>query len=464
MVAFITTEYRLQLVKDAPSADHEKQETNLLQALYNAGSSLEIDIQKLVRRAFGKAIKLDFTVPQRLILRVGDDFSLIPPDPRDARQPMQQYEKLDDQGDGIRSFVGVATALLATKRNVILIDEPEAFLHPPQAFWIGEFIAEQATSQRQIVLATHSVDLLRGLLSKTTDITILRIDRRDQTNYFNILNANRLRELVNDPLLSSSRVLDGLFYSGVVVVEADSDGRFYQTAFNKRRNNIDVHFVNADNKQTVPRITLLYRDMGVRCVGIVDFDVLNDSAEFKKQLESLEFNEETITSLLTTRDEIAKVAKELPPDKRLEKIREQMTTLLCSLNELQCKAFASDGEAKSEKEKLLSQVERRAREIAASTKNWNELKEEGRAALPVELQSSFDDLWRVCSQKGLFINPCGELESILVHRGIPYTTDKRGWITRALLLLPALEVNDNEYPWQFIKAVQEYLVGMKDKQ
>lgn len=464
MIAFITTDYRLQLVKEAPSAEHERQEGNLLQALYNAGSNLEADIQKWVMRAFGKAIKLDFTVPQRLLLRVGDDFSEIPADPRDARQPMQRYGKLDDQGDGIRSFVGITTALLATKRNVLLIDEPEAFLHPPQAFRIGEFIAEQANSQRQIVLATHSADLLRGLLSKTTDVTILRIDRRDQTNYFNSLDPTRLQELVNDPLLSSARVLDGLFYSGAVVVEADSDGRFYQTASNKRRNNIDLYFVNADNKQTVPRITTLYREMGVQCVGIVDFDVLNNSAEFKQQLEALELDEETITSLLATRDEIAKVAKELPPDDRLEKVREGMAMLLNSLDELRGTDFDSDSEAKTEKEKFLRQVDGRAREIAASTKNWSELKEKGRAALPKELQSSFDDLWRSCSQKGLFINPCGELESMLTHRGIPYIKEKREWITRALSLLPGLEVNDNEYPWQFIKAVQEYLIGTEDLQ
>ena len=462
MVAFINTEYRLQLVKVAASAAHERQEVNLLQALYNAGSTLETDIQKLVKRAFGKEIKLDFTVPQQLLLRVGDDFSSIPPDPRDARHLMQQYEKLDDQGDGIRSFVGITTALLATKRNVLLVDEPEAFLHPPQAFRIGEFIAEQATSQNQMILATHSVDLLRGILSKTTDVTILRIDRRDQTNYFNILDSTRLRELVNDPLLSSARVLDGLFYSGVVVVEADSDGRFYHTASNKRKNNIDLHFVNADNKQTVPRITTLYRDMGVRCVGIVDFDVLNDSAEFKKQLESLECDEESIKSLLVIRDKIAEVAKELPPDERLQKIKEQINSLLASLSVLEVKNFDSDGEAKSEKEKFLSQAERRAREIAASTKNWNELKKQGRAALPTELQSSFDELLEICAKRGLFINPYGELESMLTHRGIPYMTDKREWITRALSLLPGLEVNDSEAPWQFIKAIQEYLVGIEN--
>lgn len=459
MVAFLTTEYRLQLVKEAPSAAHERQEANLLQTFYNAGSSLEKDIQDLVKRAFGKEIKLDFTVPQRLLLRVEDNFSSVPLDPRDARELMQHYDKLDDQGDGIRSFVGIITALLATKRNVFLIDEPEAFLHPPQASRIGEFIAEQANSQRQIFLATHSADLLRGLLSRTTDVTIIRIDRRGETNYFNTLDPERLRDLVNDPLLSSARVLDGLFYSGVVVVEADSDGRFYQTACAKRKNNLDLYFVNADNKQTVPKITTLYRNMGVRCVGIVDFDVLNDSAEFKRQLQAIELSEIDISEMLDIRDRIAQAANELPPDERLNAVRTQMEQLLLSISTIQTKVFNSDNEAKQEKEKLLSQVGSQIRRISASTKNWKEFKEKGRAALPTELQSGFDNLSTRCSQKGLFINPCGELESMLTLQGIAYTAeDKRLWITKALSLLPRLEVNDNEYPWKFIKAVQEYLM------
>ena len=458
MIAFITTEFRLQLVKETISASHEKQETNLLQALYNLGSFPEKEIQKLVKQVFGKEIKLDFTVPQKLLLRVGDDFSSVPPDPRDAKDLMQLYDKLDDQGDGIRSFVGIVTALLTTKRNVILIDEPEAFLHPPQAFRIGEFIAEQSNAKGQIILATHSTDLLRGILSKTTDVTILRVDRKNTTNYFNELDTKRLQELITDPLLSSSRVLDGLFYSGVVVVEADSDGRFYQAACTKRKNNLDLYFVNANNKQTVPKITTLYRNMGVHCVGIVDFDVLNEPEEFKKQLKALELSETDIDNMLNLREKIAKAANELPPDNRLKDIKTQIEKLLSDLNNIQTKAFASDKEAKNEKEKVLSQVGSEAKRISASTKNWKEFKEKGRAALTTELQSSFDDLCQICSKKGLFINPCGELESMLTDQGISCTEDKREWIRKALLLLPNLEVNDNKYPWKFVKEVQKYFI------
>lgn len=458
MVAFLTTESRLQLVKESPSASHERQQANLLQALYNAGISVESDIQQLVKLAFGKEIKLDFTVPQRLLFRVGDNFSQVPPDPRDARPIINLYAKLDEQGDGIRSFVGILTSLLTINRNLFLIDEPEAFLHPPQAFRIGEFIAQQANSKRQIILATHSADLLRGLLSKTTDVTILRIDRRNETNYFHKLDTTRLQELVNDPLLSSARVLDGLFYPGVVVVEADSDARFYHIASNKRRNNIDFHFVNADNKQTVPKILTMYRDLGVRCAGIVDFDVLNDKTEFETQLQSLKLTKNQINELLLIREKIAKEAKEIPPNEKIKHLREEIEQILNSLNQIQAELFSTDQEAKSRKNKYLKQIDRKLNEIQASTKSWKEFKEKGRLALSEELQPEFDQLWNTCIQQGLFINPCGELESMLTEQGIQYTTHKRGWITQALQLLPKLEVNDDEYPWQFIKQIQNYLL------
>lgn len=458
LVAFITTEHRLQLVKDATSCAHDGEEANLLQALYNAGTHTESVIAQLVQRTFGKQIKLDNTVSQRLCLRVGNDFSSIPPDPRDARIPMRQYEKLDDQGDGIRSFVGIATALLATNRSVFLIDEPEAFLHPPQAFRIGAFLAEQASDQRQIILATHSADVLRGILSRTDNVTILRIDRRDQVNSFSILDSERLRELISDPLLSSARVLDGLFYAGVVVVEADSDARFYQMASSSRKNDIDLHFVNADNKQTVPRIIKLYRNMGVRCAGIVDFDVLRDPAEFTSQLEALNIEPATMNSLRGIRDTIDKAAKEFPLEERIENVRQQIRNISDLAGRLAADGEMTTQDTAIQQERQLNQIGHRAREIQAAAKEWSVLKEKGVAALPPALKDSFEQLWQVCAQSGLFINPCGELESMLVQQGIHYTTDKRAWIARALSLLPRLVVNDGEYPWRFIKSIQEYLL------
>ena len=171
---------------------------------------------------------LDFTSPQRLLLRVGSDFSSIPGDPRDAKPILEKCEKLDDHGDGLRSFLGVAVALAVVRRPLFLIDEPEAFLHPPQAYRMGQLLAEYAGENRQILAATHSADLLRGVLSKTRDIKIVRLDRQDCLNKIRVLSPKLLDDVIKDPLLSSARVLDGLFYHGAVAGEGDRDARLYQ--------------------------------------------------------------------------------------------------------------------------------------------------------------------------------------------------------------------------------------------
>jgi predicted ATPase len=460
MVAFLTTEHRLQLVKESASASDEKEASNLLQSLYNAGRATEEHIRELVMRSFNQEIALDFTVLQRLRLRIGRDFATLPLDPRDARSIMSTKEELDEQGDGIRSFVGIVVAMLSIERSLFLIDEPEAFLHPMQAFRIGEFIANQASDEHQIILATHSADVVRGILSAIRDVAILRIDREENRNYFRLLDANRLNELITDPLLSSARVLDGLFYYGAVVVEADSDARFYHSASTRKRTDLDLHFVNADNKQTVPRIMKMYQDMGIRCAGIVDFDALNNHTEFARQLETIGFGDEEQRIALATQNSIAQAVKANSPDERLSNVKQQIGGILNVIDTLTSRTFKTDEEAVSAKERVLRQIESKAHELADSTKAWKLLKQQGRSALPVEIQSQFDQLSKLLTSKGLFINPCGELESMLVEYGIPATTDKRGWIVQALQLLPNLEINEKKYPWKFIAAIHEYLTGV----
>ena len=457
MVAFLTTESRLQLVREGPSPSHFRQSSTLLQTLYNSGSGATRIVSTQVKKTFAKEVTLDFTVPQQLLLRVGDSFKDMPDDPRDARPLMEQYERLDDQGDGIRSFVGIIVALLTLKRGLFLIDEPEAFLHPPQAFRVGALIADQTDKSRQIILSTHSADVLRGILSRTRDVNIIRIDRVGNVNSFKHLEPTRLNEIVNDPLLTSARVLDGLFYSAAVVVEADSDARFYHAASLKRSPGLDLHFVNADNKQTVPKILRLYQDMGVRAGGVVDFDVLSDRAELEKSLQTLGFDETELLSLLEGQRDIALAVKELPAGERLAAVSEKLVTVSKSVDQVITRSFATTEDEQRAKDSLLRQLESRFRELAEMTKAWKPLKEAGRTALPPEAQAAFDRVWAACAEKGFFINPTGELESMMTEYSIPYSTDKKRWITLALPLVPNIEVDDVKNPWKFLKSVHEYL-------
>ncbi len=451
MVAFLTTESRLQIVKQSPSPARANQTANLLQILYNGNRADETEISAIIKNAFGKEIALDFTILRNLQIRVGSDFSSLPQDPRDARPVMLKHDSLDDQGDGIRSFTGIAIALLSIKRNVFLIDEPEAFLHPPQAFRIGEFIAEHANSDHQIILATHSADVLRGILSKTHDMTILRMSRTATGNSIRRLESEQLKQLTIDPLLSSARVFEGLFYSGAVVVEADSDARFYHAVSKKMRPDLDLHFVNADNKQTVPRILKLYRQMGIPCAGIVDFDVLNEKVEFMRQMTELEIPSEKIDSAISDRETIAKAANEQPADERLQEASRKLDELTKLIVNHQNDASLPPPE------KLLKRIESKCREIAETTKSWKTLKEKGVEALSGNTKDAFDRIWKITSKEGLFINPTGELESMLREYGVEFTSDKRAWIHQALQLLSGLQVDESKNPWRFMRQLHDFL-------
>lgn len=113
-------------------------------------------------------------------------------------------------------------------RNFIsLVDEPEAFLHPPQARLLGRLLGAERADYLQLFVATHSADFLRGALdSNDQNIRIIRLRREGEVNKVTELTPDDLRRSWADPTLRYSNVLDGVFHEQVVVCEADGDCRF----------------------------------------------------------------------------------------------------------------------------------------------------------------------------------------------------------------------------------------------
>ncbi len=50
---------------------------------------------------------------------------------------LTRLQTIDAQSDGVRSFSGIVLTLLASQYPLVLLDEPEVFLHPPQARLLG---------------------------------------------------------------------------------------------------------------------------------------------------------------------------------------------------------------------------------------------------------------------------------------------------------------------------------------
>lgn len=53
-------------------------------------------------------------------------------------------------GDGVKCFVGLCLSILACPFRIVLIDEPEAFLHPPTAYSLGRNLSQWAKEKRPL--------------------------------------------------------------------------------------------------------------------------------------------------------------------------------------------------------------------------------------------------------------------------------------------------------------------------
>ena len=73
---------------------------------------------------------------------------------------LETYKQVQNQGDGIKSFTGILLYLMLDYYRTYLIDEPESFLHPPQARILGKMLAKNNPNNRQLFISTHSEDFL----------------------------------------------------------------------------------------------------------------------------------------------------------------------------------------------------------------------------------------------------------------------------------------------------------------
>ncbi len=222
---------------------------------------------------------------------------------------MRTARGFDDISDGIKAFTGVLIQLHAGTPQVITVDEPEAFLHPSLAFKLGKELARGAVEEgKQIFSSTHSAQFLMGAISSGAEVNIVRLTYQDGSGTARLLPNEELKVLMQDPLLRSVGVLDGLFFDSVLVGEANADRAFYQEinerllAVGDPRGAARTLFLNADTKQTIPRIVLPLRKLGIPAVGVVDIDVLKDGGgEWTRHLTAIGIPPSEHTSYATRR-------------------------------------------------------------------------------------------------------------------------------------------------------------------
>lgn len=340
--------------------------------------------------------------------------------------------RITDQSDGVRSFTSTLINLVLNHKQIYLLDEPETFLHPSQIQVLGQIIC-QYLQEKQAFIATHSQDLIKGLLEADPNrVKIIRITRLDNANTFQVLDNTELMNLWKDSLLKHSDILNGLFHEDVIVCESDSDCKMYSVILgdikSEKNEFLQALFIPANGKQRIPKIVKPLRAIGVHAIGVFDIDLLSNKNDLKNAIEAFGGERDKL-------DRSIRILESHLGQNVTHINRESFKEEVLSIIEAQSSKDLSVSEVKDIKHKL---------EI---TSKWGQIKKSGESAIPPgEATVEFYKINDYLQQIGIHIVKDGELESFIKSVG------KHGpeWVAEVLEKYPDLRSREYEGIRKFV--------------
>ncbi len=402
----LSTEDRLRAANAQSSVSFTKENPRHPIHLLQRNDELEHEVSAEFRKAFGVDVVVHrnagSTVPlligSRPIPRAGED--------RVSHRYILELEKLanvETQGDGMRSFLGILLFALTGRESLLLVDEPEAFLHPPQARHLGAILTKDRGRERQLILATHSADILRGALdSKNPHIRVIRLRRSGDDTLVKELNSAEITNVWSDPLLRYSNIFDGLFHEKVVLCESDADCRFYSAvtdsiteAAGPEQRRTDILFTHCGGKGRLPVVIRALRSLDVPLSVVADFDIINAEQPLRNIVEAAGGEWNVLEAdWLQVKTSIDKKKAELST----EEVRKEIELIL----------------SQSAGALFPPTAKRKIQEVLRRSSPWSLAKTAGLAYVPNgQPTQACLKLFNKLETLGIFIVPVGELESFV---------------------------------------------------
>jgi hypothetical protein len=401
----LSTECRLTSSNALQRDDHP--ERNPIYKL-NQNESLAQKLSDYFRQAFGYDLIVNRSDMRTIPLHTGqapDKTAFTIANQDEYYNQVTKLPKLQEQGDGMRSFASILLDTFTSEYSITLIDEPEAFLHPPQARLLGKMLANNNPDNRQLLISTHSEEFLKGLLDANSEnVTVIRINRDSNINRMSVLQNDKIKKLWGNPILRYSNILSGLFHEKVVVCESDYDCLFYQAIIDsiyEHKNEIapDILFTHCGGKTRIKDVVSALKAVNVPVAAICDFDILNASQNFKLITASFGIDWGVVLSA-------------------------DMKIIYDSMN------------AKS----------------SSANNAWNQIKKVGKAGFTGNEPVAYEKVEAVCKSAGLFVVPVGEMECFdkTVNR------EKKDWVHHVLENYDLATEEKLEEARKFIQVIVDY--------
>jgi len=397
----ISANDRLAICDLQQSTGDTDERTKPQHLLYESSQLME-RISGLFKNAFGLDLMINYRGGKYIPIHVGQK----PPDTIVDRvsdayvQEVKMNPPLHEQGDGVKSYAGILFEAVVSDSDITLIDEPEAFLHPPQMRRLGETLASEVNGQ--LFVATHSSDIMRGFLEGTKgNVRLLRIRRVGDKNFVAEAAPDTVRKLWSTPILRYSNALEGVFHEQAILCEDHSDCRLYNavTDYLSEGNPdhwLDTVYIPTGGKHSIPIIASVLRQIGVPTKAVFDTDLLRDKLDLKKTIESFG-GEWTVFEDLWNRVN-ASVSSGVP-FKTNQQIKNSIRKII------------EDSAPDTLPKKKISEEMKQG-------SAWELLKKIGPSGLPRgEVRKDYDDLIRMLEKIGIYLVPVGEVESFCPEIG-----------------------------------------------
>lgn len=398
----IAADDRLNICQQQNSVSPEDQKSKPQHVLYD-DQSLMNRISELFRRAFGDDLMFDFRGGNRLPIHIGQTPHMPGSGDRVGDVYVEAVRKnplLDKQGDGMKSYAGILFEAVVTDRDITLIDEPEAFLHPPQMRRLGETLSSEVGGQ--LIVATHSSDIMRGFLEGTRgNVRILRIRREGDTNLVSEASSSVIKDLWEKPELRYSNALEGIFHEQVIICEDDSDCRLINSVADHLSTNSDEQwkdtaYVPTGGKHGVPKVAEALRKIGVPVKAVFDIDFLSELHLVESTVKAFggEWNEvEPLWARVDSAVRNGVLAN------TADQIKEEIFALL-----------RDSEEGKLPKSGIINAMKQNT--------PWATVKKFGEVAIPKgDALRDYRSLRTTLEQVGIFIIPAGEIENFCPEVG-----------------------------------------------
>ncbi len=434
-VSNLNTEERLTFCKPVDNIDINERKRHPLHYIVSNMRYTEF-ISKEFERAFGTSL-IPNTNHKRISLHVGNQIILNDSYENERLRQTEFTNQLDllpqiqDQGDGMRSFTSILLNLCIDYRRIFLIDEPESFLHQPQAKMMGRLIGEHLKDDQQAFISTHNQEIIKGLLEVAEDrVTIVRITRKDEKNDFKILDNASITSIVDDSMLLQTDILSGLFYENVVICESDSDCLFFSNIDNfiKQKENeySKTLFLHANGKDKIKKVAKALIGLGVETKCIFDLDILNNKENLKSLCEIYQIEWKVI------KDELDCVEKWLSKQPDCEPSKKEIIQNVLE----ESKKTVNENFNRVEKQRIIH--------FLKGQTIWDKLKKDGLDVVNDDtVKKSLSNILSLFAHRNVFIIPYGEIESLVPAEGHSYS-----WIENVFKKYP--NFNDDIY----LKAIE----------